>query len=529
MNSIMRQFTSAAALLCATSTTALSAETLQWTLSETAGNVQVANSAGIARKAMRGMRLPAGDAVVTGPKSRAIIVRGQEFVTIAANSKVSVAVPQQGSKVQIIQTRGNAVYKIQKKSTPHFSTQTPYLAAVVKGTTYSVTVGASGASVQVIEGAVQVQPLIGDASFMVLPGMIGTVNRDMPSRLVIGGSVNQQIDGSKGPPVTSPPADTQPVPSFEPADDGAGINISATATDSVINTAISETGVKIADISGGLVSGRSTVGVPGLSRDDFNGNSRSAQVSTTPGSENSVSSAVNGSASPTAIALLRSDINGNGSGSSGSSGGTAGGISNGNDSPASGSNIKGDSNASSGSGGVVVGNGSSGSIGAGVAIGTVIGGSSAGNSGSSSGNGTSGNTGTGAVVGTVIGGNSGSSGSGSSGNGSSGNSGAGVVVGTVIGGSSAGNSGSSGSSGNAAGAGNGSSGNGSIGAGVAIGAVIGGSSAGSSGSSGSSGNATSGSGNAIPGNVSSGITGGGNVSSGSSGFGGSVGGEVGPG
>lgn len=267
---IVRHLACIAAFLCTMSPTCVNAEPPPWTLSESAGNVQVANSAGVVRKASRGMQLPAGEAVVTGPKSRAIIVRGQEFVTISANSKVSIAVPRNGSKVQILQTRGNAVYKIQKKATPHFSTQTPYLAAVVKGTTYSVTVGASGASVQVIEGAVQVQPSVGDASFIVSPGMIGTVNRDNPSRLVIGGTVNEQIDSSIGTLTTSSSSGSEPVPFFEPADDGGNAEISSITMDGVIKYAIPETGVKIADISGGLVSGRSTAGVPGASRDEAN-------------------------------------------------------------------------------------------------------------------------------------------------------------------------------------------------------------------------------------------------------------------
>src|SRR3546814_14786860 len=62
------------------------------------------------------------------------------------------------------------VFSIKKKLTPHFGVQTPYLAAVVKGTTFSVTVDGTGASVQVVEGAVEVSTLDGGARDLILPG-----------------------------------------------------------------------------------------------------------------------------------------------------------------------------------------------------------------------------------------------------------------------------------------------------------------------------------------------------------------------
>src|SRR3546814_1605096 len=63
----------------------------------------------------------------------------------------------------IVESAGNIVFSIKKKLTPHFGVQTPYLAAVVKGTTFSVTVDGTGASVQVVEGAVEVSTLDGGA------------------------------------------------------------------------------------------------------------------------------------------------------------------------------------------------------------------------------------------------------------------------------------------------------------------------------------------------------------------------------
>jgi hypothetical protein len=55
--------------------------------------------------------------------------------------------------------RGQANLTVQKKSRAHFSVETPYLVAVVKGTKFKVAVTSSFAEVAVQEGRVQVKAL----------------------------------------------------------------------------------------------------------------------------------------------------------------------------------------------------------------------------------------------------------------------------------------------------------------------------------------------------------------------------------
>src|SRR3546814_7909473 len=76
---------------------------------------------------------------------------------------------------------------------PHFGVQTPYLAAVVKGTTFSVTVDGTGASVQVVEGAVEVSTLDGGARDLILPGAIATVGATDHSVLKVQGETTKSI------------------------------------------------------------------------------------------------------------------------------------------------------------------------------------------------------------------------------------------------------------------------------------------------------------------------------------------------
>ena len=121
-----------------------------------------------------GGSLKIGDVIATGEKSRAVLVRGQEFVVVSPNSRLRISAPKQsGGIVQFFEEIGNVLFRIDKKATPHFGVATPYLAAVVKGTTFSVTVSESGTAVQVTEGAVQVSTLDGGATQLLSPGMIG--------------------------------------------------------------------------------------------------------------------------------------------------------------------------------------------------------------------------------------------------------------------------------------------------------------------------------------------------------------------
>lgn len=224
------------------------AATPDWTISESSGSVIVVRAQGGSAKAARGTALRQGDTITTGTKSRAVIIRKQEFITISANSRVVVTAAKAGSMVQIVQQTGTAIYKIKKKTTPHFAVETPYLAAVVKGTTFSVNVGKFGASVQVIEGRVQVVANKGAAEHLLTPGKIGLVEAASPGRLTVQGEgddvVIESSNAVSGAPVETPPA-------------GAGVE---PATDEVrISEDVTEEAIRLERFTDGLVSGDSSL------------------------------------------------------------------------------------------------------------------------------------------------------------------------------------------------------------------------------------------------------------------------------
>ncbi len=179
--------------------TAAQAAPPAWKVSEVSGRVQLSES-GRSRAAVRGALLSSGATITTAPGARAVIVRGEEFVVISPNTRLRVPEAAEADGImQIIEDFGTALFKIKKKSTPHFGVKTPYLAAVVKGTTFTVTVGAEGGTVQVTEGAVEVSTLDGGATDLVTPGAIAMVGASDLYRLSIEGDASKVLRSSEAP------------------------------------------------------------------------------------------------------------------------------------------------------------------------------------------------------------------------------------------------------------------------------------------------------------------------------------------
>ncbi len=210
---------------------------------------------GASRAAARNDTLKVGDTVATGPNGRAIVVRGQEYLVVAPNSRFRIADPaKSGGMTQIVEQAGHIVYRIKKKATPHFGVQTPYLAAVVKGTTFSVTVDERGATVQVLEGRVEVATRDGGAAYMALPGDIGSVTASARQTLDVKGRETRSIV-SPLPPEALPSA-TEERTEATPA---LWTDTPAPALEGSITASIGEGPVRLDTLSDGLVRGDSSM------------------------------------------------------------------------------------------------------------------------------------------------------------------------------------------------------------------------------------------------------------------------------
>ena len=89
-----------------------------WQVSESSGEVRLTHN-GQSRAAVRGALLASGATIATGPKGRAVIVRGEEFVIISPRSQLRVPAADVSNPImQMIEDFGTAVFKIKKKTTP---------------------------------------------------------------------------------------------------------------------------------------------------------------------------------------------------------------------------------------------------------------------------------------------------------------------------------------------------------------------------------------------------------------------------
>ena len=230
-----------------------SAEETRWTVSEASPGVIITFN-GVRKPATKGLILQAGSELATGPNARAIVTSGEKYVVIAPSSKIDFPAAQtENAMTELFEDFGNAVFSIKKGPTPHFAVRTHYLAAVVKGTTFSVTSDASGSSVQVVEGAVDVAPLQGMAHQLLVPGAVALVRGAQPTAL--------SIFGPSGAAATSaePPthANTPPPPTEGKASVGADASAGTGTGTGVVISAVESPNESLLAVTGGLVSGQS--------------------------------------------------------------------------------------------------------------------------------------------------------------------------------------------------------------------------------------------------------------------------------
>jgi hypothetical protein len=245
-----------------------------WTVSEVSGDVRLSEN-GRTRPATKGLLLGSGAVIATAPGARAVLVRGQEFVVISPGSRLRLPAAESPNRiVQMIQEFGSALFKIEKKSTPHFGVQTPYLAAVVKGTTFTVTVGAEDARVRVTEGAVEVSTLDGGAADLLTPGSLAMVGKSDLYRLTVEGKGAKELRSGAAP-AGAPVAGAVTVPAPNQASIAKGDNRSARAETVRIVKVIGERSMSLGKATDGLVEGRTAAE---HAQGQFNEHSREARA-----------------------------------------------------------------------------------------------------------------------------------------------------------------------------------------------------------------------------------------------------------
>src|SRR3954452_4838822 len=179
----------ATALSLVTASAAFAADDGNWSVSKSSGEVWMGSNDVQQASLKSDDVLKPGDSIRTGRNGRVLLVRGEESILIAPNSVVGLpAEKKEGLSTTIIQKAGSILLEVEKRNVKHFEVETPYLAAVVKGTQFSVTVNAGSTKVGVLRGQVEVSDFKTGQIAQVLPGQAATVFEHGKPGLSLSGS-----------------------------------------------------------------------------------------------------------------------------------------------------------------------------------------------------------------------------------------------------------------------------------------------------------------------------------------------------
>lgn len=178
---------------------AFAAEDGVWSVSKATGEVWVATDGAQQVSLNQEATLKPGNTIRTGRNGRVLLVRGEETILISPNSVVGLpAEKKDGLSTTIIQQAGSILLEVEKRNVKHFEVETPYLAAVVKGTQFSVTVGAGSTKVGVLRGQVEVSDFKTGQIAQVMPGQAATVfERGKPGLSLSGAGTFNPIEHGK--------------------------------------------------------------------------------------------------------------------------------------------------------------------------------------------------------------------------------------------------------------------------------------------------------------------------------------------
>jgi hypothetical protein len=179
----------ATVFMLATASVAFAADGDDWTVHKSSGEVWLTGSSVQQASLKQDDVLKPGDTVRTGRTGRVLLKRGDEIILVAPNSVVGVpAQKKEGLSTTIMQQAGSILLDVEKRNVKHFEVETPYLAAVVKGTQFRVTVNAGKTTVEVVRGQVEVADFKSGQIAQVMAGQHATAFANGKAGLSLGGT-----------------------------------------------------------------------------------------------------------------------------------------------------------------------------------------------------------------------------------------------------------------------------------------------------------------------------------------------------
>jgi hypothetical protein len=111
--------------------------------------------------------------------SRVTFVRGVERIELSGATEIRIFDRVGEKMTTVMQAYGEVTIEAERRNVQHFSVQTPYLAAIVKGTRFTVVSDDRQSNVEVSRGLVQVQDYVHEVATDIAPGQTAVVADDV--------------------------------------------------------------------------------------------------------------------------------------------------------------------------------------------------------------------------------------------------------------------------------------------------------------------------------------------------------------
>ncbi len=174
----------------------------QWHISRSSGSVWVGSDTAQLASLGPTTDIPAGATVMTGEGARVFLVRGTQTMLIGPNTIVTLPDSDSQGITTVLEHAGEITFDVDRQKVKHFAVETPYLAAVVKGTNFTIRVDEAGGAVAVNRGLVEVHDL---ATGDTVDTPVGQMAR------VSGQSGQLTVSGSGPPPAVRPGSPRAPL------------------------------------------------------------------------------------------------------------------------------------------------------------------------------------------------------------------------------------------------------------------------------------------------------------------------------
>ncbi len=161
-----------------------------WVVTRVTGQATVQGPGSKPTAVTKGTVVPDGHTLSTQAGGRVRLERNAEFIIVAPGT---VMTPKESwfGTTKIEQPVGRIELEVEKRNVRHFSVETPFLAAVVKGTRFVVDVSRQRASVQVSRGLVEVSNPRSGEKADIGPGQRASVAGASASGMSVSGRPSQ--------------------------------------------------------------------------------------------------------------------------------------------------------------------------------------------------------------------------------------------------------------------------------------------------------------------------------------------------